>query len=94
MTIYRRRLASSLYALRRTLEDHLAVISKDRPAPSVAAAEEDADIDPTADEALDAEETADLEKAGLVLQEQAQIRELIEQITPSGHKNRRAPTGN
>lgn len=80
MTIYRRRLASSLYALRQTLEDHLAVISQERSELSLSQAEENADVDSTGDDALDADEAAGLEKAGLVLQEQAQVRVLIEQI--------------
>jgi SNF2 family DNA or RNA helicase len=80
MTIYRRRLASSFYALRCTLEDHFAVISGRQSALSLGEAEEDAPDDPQIEETLDADEIADREKEGLLLQEQARISELLDRI--------------
>ena len=72
MTIYRRRLASSFYALRCTLEDRLGRVTH--------ADDEDALDDETADDLMDADEAADAKMQALVAEETAQIDTLLERI--------------
>ena len=79
MTIYRRRLASSLRALRATLERHLSAITSGDPA-RLTGLEEDVPDDETADEVLDAEEVADLEHQALDAGERADIEGLLDRI--------------
>ena len=79
MTIYRRRLASSIYALRTTLERHLAAIESGGTLDFVEL-EEDAPDDETADEILDDEELAALERQALEIEERADIAGLLERI--------------
>lgn len=72
MTIYRRRLASSFYALRRTLEDRLGRVTH--------ADDEDALDDETADDLMDADEAADAKMQALVAEETSQIDTLLKRI--------------
>src|SRR5205823_6215474 len=67
LTIYQRRLASSFYALRQTLNKHLEQISAGQPA--LALDEEDLSPDETEDEAQDAEGASELTQDALLLQE-------------------------
>ncbi len=79
MTIYRRRLASSIHALGVTLKRHHAAIAGDGPlAPS--ALDEDTPDDETVDEIPDPAELAALERQGLVWQERCEIERILEQI--------------
>jgi SNF2 family DNA or RNA helicase len=87
MTIYRRRLASSFYALVRTLERRLMDVTQQYE-PGVASGqdrEEDILDDETADEAMDADEAERLEYEALALEEQGDIQALL-------HAVRRLPT--
>lgn len=80
MTIYRRRLASSFYALRRTLEKRLEATrghSPDLLNPDLA---EDVLDDDTAEDTMDAEEAAQLEQAALNREEQSDIEHLLNRI--------------
>ena len=82
MTIYRRRLASSFYALRRTLEKRLATTHQADPDqwtgdPALA---EDVLDDDTADETMDVEDAAQLEQAALNREEQSDIERLLAMI--------------
>jgi superfamily II DNA or RNA helicase len=79
MTIYRRRLASSFHALRRTLEKRLEATRGDRPdllAQDAALAEDVLDDD-IAEEAMDADDAAQLEQAALNREEQHDIERLL-----------------
>ncbi len=84
MTIYRRRLASSFRALRATLERHLDAIGSggDRAAARLrlAGLDEDAPDDETADEVLDAEEVAELERRALAAEERADVERLLARL--------------
>ena len=79
MTIYRRRLASSFHALHRTLEKRLAATRGDQPdlfAQDVALAEDVLDDD-IAEDAMDADDAAQLEQAALNREEQSDIERLL-----------------
>ena len=76
MTIYRRRLASSFSALRKTLQNHLDAIAAGRFATWVGL-DEDATDDETTDEILDADEVGELERAALAAAETADIQDLL-----------------
>ena len=79
MTIYRRRLASSFRALRITLGRHLdAIEGGDRA--RLVGLDEDAPDDETADEILDAEEIAELERRALAAEERADVERLLARI--------------
>ena len=80
MTIYRRRLASSFRALRATLERHLDAIGSRERAARLTGLDEDAPDDETADEALDAEEIAELERRALAAEERADVERLLARI--------------
>ena len=80
MTIYRRRLASSFLALRRTLESHLAEITGEDGRELMARAEEDAPDDEAEDEQLDADEVAEREREALQVAERADIETLLASI--------------
>jgi len=84
MTIYRRRLASSFHALTHTLQSRLDLLEK-RQSPSsqtrLIALEEDVPEDEAGDEALDVEETSDLERESLELEEKDEIRLLLERVS-------------
>ena len=79
MTIYRRRLASSFRALHATLEKHLDAIESDDQAQLVGR-DEDAPDDEMAEEILDAEEVAELERQALASEERIDIEHLLERI--------------
>ena len=79
MTTYRRRLASSVQALRVTLERHLAGIAgAEETAEELLA--EDAPDDETTHEVLDTDELAALEREALALEESEDIERLLERI--------------
>src|SRR5690606_17235789 len=73
MTIYRRRLASSFYALRRTLEARLKAVDRlkhlGQTSLDFSASEEDLPDDEAEDEVLAAPEAAALEQQALVAEE-------------------------
>ena len=79
MTIYRRRLASSFRALHATLEKHLDAIESDDQAQLVGR-DEDAPDDEMAEEILDAEEVAELERQALASEERIDIEHLLDRI--------------
>ena len=79
MTTYRRRLASSVHALRVTLERHRAAIETGV-AVDPDALEDDAPDDETADEILDTEELAALEQRALASEERQDIDTLLARI--------------
>ena len=79
MTIYRRRLASSFRALHATLENHLDAIESDDQTRLVGR-DEDAPDDETAEEILDAEEVAELERQTLASEERIDIEHLLDRI--------------
>ena len=79
MTIYRRRLASSFHALRRTLQNHLDAISARNQA-QLEGLDEDVPDDETRDEILDADEVAKLERQALAAEEKADIQILLSHI--------------
>lgn len=83
LTIYRKRLASSFYALRKTLENHLAAIGAGATANSQLRLLGDDDIpdeDETLDEAPDVDEAAELEKQALNIEEEGDIERLLDGI--------------
>lgn len=82
MTIYRRRLASSFYALRRTLEKRFEATCGNQsdllnPDPMLA---EDVLDDDMAEDTMDADEAAQLEQAALNREEQGDIKRLLDLI--------------
>ena len=79
MTIYRRRLASSFSALRKTLQNHLDAITAGSFA-TWTGLDEDATDDETTDEILDADEVGELESAALAAAETADIQGLLFRI--------------
>ncbi|MDD9981473.1 MAG: SNF2-related protein, partial [Gammaproteobacteria bacterium] len=79
MTTYRRRLASSVHALRVTLERHRAAIGTGGVV-DPGALEDDAPDDETADEILDTEELAALEQRALASEERQDIDTLLARI--------------
>ena len=79
MTIYRRRLASSFSALRKTLQRHLDAIAADGQA-QLAGLDEDAPDDEVTDEILDADEVGKLEREALAAEEEADIENLLVRI--------------
>jgi len=86
MTIYRRRVASSFYALRRTLEKRLEALANSGP---VAEEQhdrlfEDARQDERADEVMEAEEVAALEKEALTCEEASNINALLKTVHQLG----------
>lgn len=79
MTIYRRRLASSFYALGRTLEGHLKAIANHGAASAQADLEEVLDEGGEGDEP-EVDEATQLEQAALALEEQSDIERLLGMI--------------
>jgi SNF2 family DNA or RNA helicase len=79
MTIYRRRLASSFRALAKTLEAHLAAI-RGNDDQLLLRIEEDAPDDEAADDVLDADEAAALEREALAVEERTDIELLLHRI--------------
>lgn len=78
MTIYRRRLASSFYALGQTLEGHLADVRGTARIATRTDLFEDLDDDVDFDR--DADDVAALEQAALAIEEEADIHALLDQI--------------
>ena len=76
MTIYRRRLASSFRALRKTLQNHLDAITTEEPQ-QLADIAEDVPDDETADDILDADDAERLEHEALAAEEAADIEDLL-----------------
>ena len=79
MTIYRRRLASSFRALRKTLQRHLDTMAAGDPAHWVGV-DEDAPDDEAADDILDADEVVALERTALAAEEASDIQTLLDRI--------------
>ena len=85
MTIYRRRLASSFYALRKTLESRLARIKGFAPGQAeLFRTEEDLPQDEQANEAIGAEEADELETKSLGAEEEDSIQTLLKGIAKLG----------
>lgn len=84
MTIYRRRLASSFYALRKTLEARLEAVDRlerlGQTSLDFSASEEDLPDDEAADEVLAAPEAAALEQKALVAEERGDLDNLLRQV--------------
>jgi len=84
MTIYRRRLASSFYALRRTLEARLEAVEHLERFGQVSldfdAAEEDLPDDEAADEVLTTPEVTALEQQALVAEERGDLEDLLRRV--------------
>jgi hypothetical protein len=81
MTVYRRRVASSFHALRRTLEKRLERLENPPgPADDPLRLEEDLPQDELADETLSGEEAEDLGRQSLEGEETESIRELLARI--------------
>ena len=79
MTIYRRRLASSFSALRKTLQRHLDAIAAGGMAQWMGL-DEDVPDDETMDEILDVDEVEELEREALAAEEEADIESLLARI--------------
>ena len=79
MTIYRRRLASSFHALRRTLQNHLDAMATGNQT-QWEGLDEDVPDDETRDEILDADEVAKLERQALAAEEKADIQSLLGRV--------------
>ncbi len=76
MTIYRRRLASSFSALRKTLQNRLDALAAGGPPPSAGLAEDVPD-DEAVDDILDADDAERLEREALGGEEEADIEDLL-----------------
>ena len=79
MTIYRRRLASSFSALRKTLQRHLDAMADGGRTQSMDL-DEDAPDDEAADDMMDADDMAALEREALAAEEEADIGSLLDRI--------------
>ena len=79
MTIYRRRLASSFRALRKTLQNHLDAIAAGNQA-LLMGLDEDVPDDEAVDEVLDSDDLAALEREALAAEEEADIQNLLVRI--------------
>lgn len=87
MTIYRRRLASSFYALRRTLTNRLEGIqgrTRSNTAQAALFIDEDLPQDEDVSEQLSADEASDLENEALVVEEENEINSLLKDIAMLG----------
>ncbi|HOK47384.1 MAG TPA: helicase-related protein, partial [Bryobacteraceae bacterium] len=85
MTIYRRRLASSFHALRRTLTKRLAELSNlSLPATEPAEMDEDASQDETGEEVMEAEDVAALQREAALVEEREAIQGLLKRIARLG----------
>jgi SNF2 family DNA or RNA helicase len=80
MTIYRRRLASSFYALKETLTAHLAAIKSGHDQRVDAALEDDVFDSEVDDELLDSAEAAELERDALLFEERSTVEVLLTKI--------------
>ena len=81
MTVYRRRLASSFSALRKTLRKRRNAICADRH-PETPGFDEDLPDDDTVDEITDADKAAVLERRALAAEQKAEIDRLLDAIEP------------
>lgn len=81
MTIYRRRLSSSFYALRRTLTKRLAQTATGQ---ALLVEDEDLPQDELADDTLDADQGTELAAAALVGDERPSINDLLRRIAQLG----------
>ena len=79
MTIYRRRLASSFSALRKTLQRHLDTVAADTQE-QLMSLDEDAPDDETMDDVLDADDLTPLERKALAAEEEAEVESLLGRI--------------
>ena len=79
MTIYRRRLASSFAALRSTFENRLDGMAGREQVPSPGL-DDDVPDDEAADEVLDADEVAAMEREALVHEERTEIASLLDRV--------------
>jgi len=80
MTIYRKRLASSFYALTKTLEKRLAAIKKGDGSIS-GTTDEDMPDDDLAEELLDTEEITEMEREALNFEERSSIEDLLLRVS-------------
>jgi hypothetical protein len=80
MTIYRKRLASSFYALSKTLEKRLAAIKKGDGSIS-GTTDEDLPDDDIADEQLDTEDITEMEREALNVEERSSIEDLLVRVS-------------
>lgn len=80
MTIYRKRLASSFYALTKTLEKRLAAIKKGDGSIS-GTSDEDLPDDDLAEELLDTEDVAEMEREALNFEERSSIEDLLLRVS-------------
>ena len=80
MTIYRKRLASSFYALTKTLEKRLAAIKRGDGSIS-GATDEDLPDDDLAEELLDTDEITEMERDALNFEERSSIEDLLLRVS-------------
>jgi len=80
MTIYRKRLASSFYALTKTLEKRLAAIKKGDGSIS-GTTDEDLPDDDLAEELLDTDEVTEMEREALNFEERSSIEDLLLRVS-------------
>lgn len=80
MTIYRKRLASSFYALTKTLEKRLAAIKKGNGSIS-GTTDEDLPDDDLAEELLDSDEVTEMEREALNFEERSSIEDLLLRVS-------------
>ena len=80
MTIYRKRLASSFYALSKTLEKRLAAIKKGDGS-ILGTTDEDLPDDDLAEEQLDTEDIAEMERDALNVEERTSIQDLLLRVS-------------
>jgi len=90
MTIYRRRLASSFYALRQTLNDRLARMGRPAEAPEAAGVEEDLSQDEAGEEVMDGAQACALVADAAGLEESGAIKELLKKIALLSGKDSKA----
>jgi ERCC4-related helicase len=83
MTVYRRRLASSFYALRQTLNNRLSRLA-DAQRAAVSMTEEDVSQNELANEVMDEVEAISLSSEALAAEERSDIEDLLKQISQLG----------
>jgi SNF2 family DNA or RNA helicase len=80
MTIYRRRLASSFFALKETLKSHLAAIAAGHQQRAEGKLEDDVYDNEVDDELMDTDEAAALEREALTFEERSAVEVLLKDI--------------
>ncbi len=80
MTIYRRRLASSFFALAETLKSHLAAIAAGHQQRAEGKLEDDVYDNELDDELMDTDEAAALEREALTFEERSSVEALLKDI--------------